>query len=95
MFVLIIRAEDGMHFSVHPTLVLAGAALTKQMGRRPRDGIVLQKRYRDDWGRMLIIEERPDRWTVRKEKLLGECFDAREMGTATEAQLAFLAQHNF
>ena len=94
-YVLLILAEDGVHPKVFKDLDSAGRELTRQMGRKPRDGIVLQKRYRDNWGRTLIIEERPKGWTAPKERALGAAFDARETGTATPAQLALLEQHHF
>ena len=94
-YVLITRAEDGVHPKVFKDLDSAGRELTRQMGGKPRDGIELNKRYHDGWGRRFIIEERPKGWTNRKETLLGEAYDARECGTATPEQLAFLAHYLF
>ena len=93
-FVLMIHAEDGMHYSVHQTLAFAVAELVRQMGHPPRDGVAIDRRYRDDWGRTLIIQARDKGWTVRKERMLGEAFDARETGTASAQQIAFLEKHS-
>lgn len=94
-YVLMIHAEDGLHFTIHKTLAIAGHELARQMGYRVRDGIQADRRYRDGDGRTLVIEPRPDGWTVRREKMLNKAFDARETGTATAQQLAFLEQHHF
>ena len=94
-YVLNIFAEDGAHPKVFKTIDDAGRELTRQMGAKPRDGVQLNKRYHDSWGRRLVIEERPAGWTARKETMLGEAYDARECGTATPEQIAFLHHFNF
>ena len=94
-YVLLIHAEDGRHPKVFKDLDGAGRELTRQMGGKPRDGVALNKRYHDGWGRLFVIEERPRGWTSRKEVLLSEAFDARECGTATPEQVAFLHHFNF
>lgn len=90
-FVLINSAPDGVHESVHKTLDAAGAALAKHLGR-PIEArhVRLGEAYYSDWGNRLVIEARPAGHTARIERQLRAAFDARECGTATEAQLALL-----
>jgi hypothetical protein len=48
--------------------------------------------YFSDWGNRLIIEERPDDWTLVKESKVGRAFDNYECGVATEAQVTLLKE---
>ncbi len=93
MFVLINRAPDGVHESVHKTLEAAGEALSQHLGRKVEAR--LGEAYYSDWGNRLVVERRPAGHTAAKERALRAAFDARECGVATKAQLALLEKRGF
>jgi hypothetical protein len=76
-YILLIRAEDGTHSHVYPSQEEAEKGLIDQMGYAPER---IVGRHVDDWGRVLIIETRPDNWTEDREELLGRAYDRRECG---------------
>jgi hypothetical protein len=92
-YVLINRAEDGTHESVHKTEALAIRALVKMLGRPVE--FELGRAYVSDWGNRLVVEERAAGHTAKSERALREAYDARECGIATKRQLALLDRQGF
>ncbi len=93
-FVLINHAPDGTHESVHRNELSAKRALARMLGREPAE-FKPGRSYISDFGARLVVEERPSGHSVRDERALRRAFDARECGTATKAQLAFLERKGF
>jgi hypothetical protein len=91
-YILIIHAEDGSHYECYASETKARAAMSYQVGR---DIPAPFRRASDDWGRRIVIEDRPNGWSVAKEKRLNAAYNARECGTETASQLAFLSACNF
>lgn len=89
-FVLINNQSDGRHVRAFKTEAAALKALAKFMGRPVGDFKVGQTVY-DDWGGRLVVEERPSGHTAAREAAFAKAYDAREMGTATKAQLKLLS----
>ena len=87
-YVVINNAEDGRHVSMYATRHAAAKYVDEIIGRvAARE---LGQPYYSDWGQRLVIEERPDHWTVRLEKQVRAAYDARECGTASKFQTALL-----
>jgi hypothetical protein len=88
-YLVINKAPDGRHLSLYYSLPKAQKRVHDMVGGPEREFKVNQPYY-SDWGNTLYIEERPDTWTLLVETKVGKAYDARECGTATQAQLEML-----
>lgn len=89
-YLLINHAQDGTHFRLfnHKEAAIKALSLYLPHARPLAVGLW----YTSDWGNQLIIAERPDDWSVKKEERYKRAYDARETGTASPKQLKLLEE---
>jgi hypothetical protein len=96
-YVLINRAEDGVHTKVYQTQQAALDAMFWELGLHADfySSMKVGQTYTDDWGRRFTVEERRSGHTAKREDALRRAYDARECGYATKRQLAMLEKEGF
>jgi hypothetical protein len=87
-YLVINSAPDGRHVSLHASMDKANQKVRDMLGRPVNCELGIS--YYSDWGNRLIIETRPDNWTVGMERRVRMAYDARECGTATTSQTELL-----